>query len=92
MGTWLLILTCLGDAAACNTALPWKVVRFGSQERCVVEGNSIVTRTARTNLDSNIVITYSCRPYTEDDAEEQAKETPDFPPTRRRREPDGDGR
>jgi hypothetical protein len=72
MGTWLLLLSCLGDAAACNAALPWKEIRFGSQARCMVEGDSIVKRIGRTNLDDNIVITYSCRPYTEKDAENDA--------------------
>jgi hypothetical protein len=72
MGTWLLILSCLGDPAACNAALPWKEVRFGNQARCMVEGDSIVKRTARTNLDDSIVITYACRPYTEEDAKKNA--------------------
>jgi hypothetical protein len=78
MEMYLLILSCLGDATACNTALPWQAARFGSQARCMVEGESIVTRAysssiARTNLDG-LVITYLCRPYTEDDAKVQAKE------------------
>jgi hypothetical protein len=77
MGTWLLILSCLGDTAACNAALPWKEGRFGNQARCMVEGNSIVQRTARTNIDDNIVITYSCRPYTEEDAKNNAGTTRD---------------
>jgi len=77
MGMWLLLLSCLGDDAACNTALPWKTLILGSQARCMVEGESIVTRIARTNLDSNLAIKYSCRPYTEEDAKEQAKEAED---------------
>jgi hypothetical protein len=68
MGTWLLILSCLGDPAACDRAVPWKEARFGSEKRCMVEGESIVARVQRTNIDDNVVITYSCRPYTEEDA------------------------
>jgi hypothetical protein len=69
MGTWLLLLSCLGDATACNAVIgPWKEARFGNQARCMVQGDSIVRTTARTNIDDNIVITYSCRPYTEEDA------------------------
>jgi hypothetical protein len=83
MGTWLLILSCLGGAAACDSALPWKEARFGNQARCMVEGDSIVKRTARTNLDDNIVITYSCRPYTEEDAQKEAGKAKDD---------DGDGK
>jgi hypothetical protein len=73
MGTWLLILSCLGDATACNAALPFKEIRFGNQARCMVEGESIVKRIARANLQDNIDITYLCRPYTENDAKEQAR-------------------
>jgi hypothetical protein len=73
MGTWLLMLSCLGDPAACDRAVPWKEIRFGSQKRCMVEGDSIVARNARTNLDDNIVITYSCRPFTEEDAKRADK-------------------
>lgn len=77
MGTWLLMLSCLGDPAACNAALPWKEARFGNQTRCMVEGDSIVKRTARANIDDNIVITYSCRPYTEEDAKTAAAKAKD---------------
>jgi hypothetical protein len=74
MGTWLLMLSCLGDTAACNAVTgPWKEARFGNEKRCMVQGESIVNETARTNIDSNIIITYSCRPYTEEDAKEGAK-------------------
>ena len=73
MGTWLAILSCLGDLVACNGALgPWKEIRFGSETRCLVEGESIVARVARTNIDNNIVVKYSCRPYTEEDAKKDA--------------------
>lgn len=72
MGTWLLILSCVGDPAACNAALPHREVRFGNQARCMVEGESIIKRVERTNIDDNIVITYSCRPYTEEDARKSA--------------------
>ena len=72
MGMWLLILSCLGDAGACDRAVPWKELRLGSQARCMVEGESIVTRIARTNLDDNIVITYLCRPFTEEDTKKGA--------------------
>ena len=72
MGTWLLILSCLGGPVACDAALPWKEARFGNQARCMVEGDSIVKRIERTNLDDNIVITYSCRPYTAEDAKKDA--------------------
>jgi len=41
----------------------------------MVQGEGIVKTTARTNIDSNVVITYACRPYTADDAEEDAKKT-----------------
>ncbi len=74
MGTWLLMLACSGDPAACRAVLgPWKEARFGSEARCTVQGESIVKTTARINIDDNIVITYSCRPYTEEDAKEDAK-------------------
>jgi hypothetical protein len=43
----------------------------------MVQGESIVQTTARTNLDDNIVITYSCRRYTEADAEEDARKSAD---------------
>ncbi len=73
MGTWLLVLSCLGDPLACDMALgPWKEIRFGSEKRCVVEGESIVARVTRTNIDDSIVIKYSCRPYTEEDAKKDA--------------------
>jgi hypothetical protein len=69
MGTWLLLLVCTGDPVACNAILAvWKDARFGSEARCMVQGDTIVKTTARTNLDDNIVISYSCRPYTEEDA------------------------
>src|SRR5215510_9797582 len=74
MGTWLLMLTCSGDPMACNTVLgPWQEVRFGNEARCMVQGESIVKTAARTNVNDNIVITYSCRPYTEEDAKRAAK-------------------
>ncbi len=38
----------------------------------MVEGESIVARVARTNIEDNIVIKYSCRPYTEEDAKKNA--------------------
>jgi len=70
---WVLTLSCLGDPAACNLALgPWKELLLGSETRCMVEGESIVTRGARINIDNNIVIKYSCRPYTEEDAKKDA--------------------
>ena len=73
MGMWVLTLSCLGDPAACNVALgPWKELLLGSETRCMVEGESIVTRGARINIDNNIVIKYSCRPYTEEDAKKDA--------------------
>jgi hypothetical protein len=77
MGTWLLILSCLGDPAACSAALPWRESRFGNQARCMVEGESITARIARTNLDDNIIITYSCRPYTEEDVKKDAAKSKD---------------
>jgi hypothetical protein len=68
MGMWLLMLSCLGDPAACNRALgPSNEARFGSEARCMVEGESIVKSNARTNPGDNIVITYSCRPFAEED-------------------------
>jgi hypothetical protein len=73
MGTWLLILSCLGDPSACNKALPFKEIRFGSEARCKVEVDSIVARNERTNLDDNIVISYSCRRFTEEDAKRADK-------------------
>jgi hypothetical protein len=74
MGTWLLILSCLGDPGACSSALgPWNGARFGSEVRCTVEGEGIIKTTARRNADDNIVITYSCRPYTEEDAKKDAQ-------------------
>ena len=74
MGTWLLILACNGDPRTCNTVLgPWQEARFGSEARCMVQGDSIVKTAPRTNIDDNIVITYSCRPYTEEDAKKDAK-------------------
>ena len=78
MGMWLLMLSCLGDPAMCNRALgPWNEARFGSEARCMVEGESIVARNARTNLDGNIVIMYSCRPFTEEDAKRADEKTKD---------------
>jgi len=78
MGTWLLMLSCLGDPVACNRALgPWNGARFGSEVRCMVEGDSIVKTTARTNTDDNIVIAYSCRAYTEGDAKKDAEKIRD---------------
>ena len=74
MGTWLLILSCSGDPMACIAVLgPWKEARFGSQARCLVQGESIVQTAARTNSNDNIEITYSCRPYTEEDAKKAGK-------------------
>jgi hypothetical protein len=74
MGMWLLMLACSGDSMACNAVLmPWQEARFGSEIRCMVEGESIVKTAARTNLDDNMVITYSCRRYTEQDAENEAE-------------------
>ena len=74
MGTWLLILSCSGNPIACNAVLgPSKEARFGSETRCLVEGESIVKTTARTNRNDNIDITYSCRPYTEEDAKKAGK-------------------
>ena len=73
MGMWVLTLSCLGDPAACNVALaPWKELLLGSETRCMVEGESIVARVARTKIDNNIVVEYSCRPYTEEDAKKDA--------------------
>ena len=73
MGTWLLMLACSGDPMACDTALgPWREVRLGSEARCMVQGESIVRTVARTNVNDSI-ITYSCRPYTEEDAKKAAK-------------------
>jgi hypothetical protein len=73
MGMWLLTVSCLGDPAACNVALgPWKELLLGNETRCMVEGESIVARNARINIDNNIVIKYSCRPYTEEDAKKDA--------------------
>jgi len=73
MGTWLLMLACSGDPMACDTILgPWREVRLGSEARCMVQGESIVKSAARTNVSDNI-ITYSCRPYTEEDAKKAAK-------------------
>ena len=74
MGTWLLMLACSGDPMSCNTVLGlWQEVRFGSEARCMVEGDSIVSGAARTNIGDKIVITYSFRPYTEEDAKKDAK-------------------
>jgi hypothetical protein len=74
MGTWLLLLACSGDPTACNTVLgPSQEIRFGSEVRCMVEGDSIVRGAARTNIGDKVVITYSCRPYTEEDALRAAK-------------------
>ncbi len=73
MGTWLLILSCLGDPAACNKAVPFSEIRFGSEARCKVEGDSVVARNARTNLDDNIIISFSCRRFTEEDAKRADK-------------------
>jgi hypothetical protein len=87
MGTWLLILSCLGDPAVCNKALPWKEIRFGSQARCKVEGDGIIARNARTNPDDKIVITYSCRPFTEDDVKRADKTDKDD-----KNDKDGDGK
>jgi hypothetical protein len=56
---------------------PWREIRFGSEKRCMVEGESIVARVARTNIDDNIVIKYSCRPYTEEDAKKDADKARD---------------
>jgi hypothetical protein len=68
MGTWVLVLSCSGDPTVCNTVLgPWKDARFGSEIRCMVQGDSIVKTAARTDNDNNMVITYSCRPYTSED-------------------------
>jgi hypothetical protein len=39
----------------------------------MVQGESIVKTVARTNVDDNMVITYSCRHYTEEDAEKDAE-------------------
>jgi hypothetical protein len=74
MGMWLLMLACNGDPVACNTVVgPWQEARFGSEIRCMVQGDSIVKTTARTNIDRDIAITYSCRRYTEDDAKKDAE-------------------
>jgi hypothetical protein len=40
----------------------------------MVQGESIVKTAARTNSNDNIVITYSCRPYTEEDAKKTRDE------------------
>jgi hypothetical protein len=55
----------------------WQEARFGSEIRCMVEGESIVKTAARTNVDDNMVITYSCRRYTEEDAETDAEKETD---------------
>jgi hypothetical protein len=69
MGTWLLMLACSGDPRACNTVLgSSQEIRLGSELRCMAEGDSIVRFAARTNIRDKVVITYSCRPYTEEDA------------------------
>jgi hypothetical protein len=39
----------------------------------MVQGESIVKTTARTNVNDNMVITYSCRRYTEEDAKRDAE-------------------
>jgi hypothetical protein len=39
----------------------------------MVQGDSIVKTAARTNVGDDIVITYSCRPYTEEDAKKEDK-------------------
>lgn len=75
MGTWLLMLSCSGEPMACGAVLrPWNEARFGSEARCMVQGESIVKTAARTNSNDNIVITYSCRPYTEEDAKKTRDE------------------
>ena len=74
MGMWLLMLACNGDSSACNAVLrPWQEAKFGSEIRCMVQGESIVKTAARTNVDDNMVITYSCRRYTEEDAKTDAE-------------------
>jgi len=74
MGMWLLMLACSGDSTACNAVLrPWQETRFGSETRCMVQGESIAKTAARTNVDDNMVITYSCRRYTEEDAEKDTE-------------------
>jgi hypothetical protein len=78
MGVWLLMLSCLGDPAACHRVLgPWNEARFGSEARCMVEGESIVKSNARTNPGDNIAIRYSCRPFTEEDAKKAAQKHKD---------------
>ena len=78
MGTWVLMLACSGNSMACNAVLmPWQEAKFGSKIRCMVEGESIVKTAARTNVDDNMVITYSCRRYTEEDAETDAEKDTD---------------
>jgi hypothetical protein len=74
MGMWLLMLVCSGDSTACNAVLrPWQEARLGSEIRCMVQGESIVKTAARTNVDDNMVITYLCRRYTEEDAKKDTE-------------------
>ncbi len=74
MGMWLLLLACSGDSRACNAVLrPWQEAKFGSEIRCMVQGERIVKTAERTNLDDNMVVTYSCRHYTEQDAKNDAE-------------------
>ena len=78
MGMWVLMLSCLGDPTACNRAVGLlNEARFGNEARCMVEGASIVKTIARTNIDDNIVITYSCRPFTEEDFKKAAAKAKD---------------